>query len=381
MAQRSLAQRRSLCAFVLIGLAGCSTLSSTFEPNRFDYRSANSKAAPKLEVPPDLVQLEKDNRFSIPKNGVATASGLGQQGAQAAGAENSVAPNALSGMHVERDGNQRWLVVPQSPETLWPQLEKFWRDAGFTLKVDSPQTGVMETDWAENRAKIPQDFIRRTLGKVFNSLYSTGEFDKFRTRLERQPDGSTEIYVSHRGTEEVLTGAEKETSRWTPRSDPGLEAAFLSRLMVALSPDNSSPTEEATTSAVANAQPQAPHAKLVKDGNVDLLEIDEGFERAWRRVGLALDRAGFTVEDRDRSKGVYFVRYFDTGADGKKASPGFFSRLFSSKDKKEARRYRISIIEAADAQSSQVKVLTDAGEPETSSTGTRILKVLVEQLK
>src|SRR5439155_20556183 len=189
------------------------------------------------------------------------------------------------------------------------------------ISTEMPAAGVMETDWAENRAKIPQDLIRRTLGKVLDSLYSTGERDKFRTRLERSADGSTEIYISHRGAQEVLTGAQKETSMWTPRpSDPDLEAEFLSRLMARLGSD-----KEAAKTAVANATPQESHAKLVKDAGGARLDVDESFDRAWRRVGLALDRVGFTVEDRDRILGTYFVRYVDQDAQAN-ASKGFLSR-------------------------------------------------------
>src|SRR5690606_5562836 len=130
---------------------------------------------------------------------------------------------------------QRWLVVGQAPEALWPRIKDFWQENGFLIDVDSPQTGIMETDWAENRAKIPQDFLRKTIGQIFDSLYSTGERDKFRTRLERRADGVTEIYISHRGAEEELTGSDKETTVWTPRpADPGLEAEFLSRMMTYL---------------------------------------------------------------------------------------------------------------------------------------------------
>jgi outer membrane protein assembly factor BamC len=118
-------------------------------------------------------------------------------------------------VRIERAGNQRWLVVKQTPEQLWPQLKPSGRASGFTVDTENAQTGIMETNWAENRAKIPQDFIRRTIGKVFDSAYSTGERDKFRTRLERRADGSTEIYISHRGAEEVLVGAQKETTTWT----------------------------------------------------------------------------------------------------------------------------------------------------------------------
>lgn len=365
----------------MASLAGCSSIGSVLEPDRVEYKSAGK--APSLEVPPDLTQLQRENRYAIPEvgRGTATASSYSQQqtARPTAAASSTVALNATPDMRIERAGNQRWLVVRQSPEVLWPQIKDFWQESGFLISYEVPQAGVMETDWAENRAKIPQDFIRNTLGKALDSLYSTGERDKFRTRLEHTADGSTEIYISHRGMQEVLVGQQKDSTTWTPRqSDPELEAEFLSRLMSRLGVE----AAQAKTT-VANVGLQPSHAKLVKGTNGGYVEVDEGFDRAWRRVGLALDRVGFTVEDRDRAEGIYFVRYVDPDLDQKKASEkGFLTRLFSfgSDNKaKSAERYRISVKGTGGA--SQVAVLNNEGRPETSQTADRILSLLNEQLK
>ncbi len=374
------ATRGLVLSALMVSLGGCSMFGSALESDKLDYRAAK-KAAP-LDVPPDLTQLQKDNRYAVPDGrGVATASGYQQikgAGTVAAGDPIGVAGNAA--VKVERNGNQRWLVVKQTPEQLWPQLKEFWHDAGFAIETESATAGVMETNWAENRSKIPQDFIRNTLGKVFDSAYSTGERDKFRTRLERNADGGTEIYISHRGAEEVLVGSQKETTQWAMRpNDPGLEAQFLAKLMARLTGATNVKAVEAT---VANAQVQPAHAKLVGAGEGSYVEVDEGFDRAWRRVGLALDRVGFTVEDRDRVNGVYFVRYVDPDAAG---TTGFLKKLFTfgaAADKeKEAQRYRISVKAAAGATSSQVTVQTNEGKPEAGTTGAKILKLLGDELK
>jgi outer membrane protein assembly factor BamC len=359
-----------------LSLAACTTV---FESDKVDYRSAK-KASP-LDIPPDLTQLQKDNRYAVPDGrGIATASGFQQQrgtpAAPAASADGAVGPVSTEAVRIERAGNQRWLVVKQTPEQLWPQLEAFWPSVGFTVETANAQTGVMETNWNENRAKIPQDIIRRTIGKVFDSAYSTGERDKFRTRLERRPDGSTEIYISHRGAEEVLVGPQKETTTWTVRpSDPGLEAEFLGRLMAQLTGGTKAADVKQATAAVVNATPDAQHAKL-DNGKV---VVDEGFDRAWRRVGLALDRVGFTVEDRDRVQGIYFVRYVDPDNVNK---AGFFGKLFGNDDKnKEAQRYRVLVAAMPSATTSDVSVQTNDGKPETTATGAKILKLLADELK
>lgn len=371
------ATRGVVLSALMVSLAGCSYVGNIMESDKLDYRGAK-KAAP-LDVPPDLTQLQKDNRYAIPDGrGVATASGLQQKGAAPAVVASGDAIGAVgnAAVKVERNGNQRWLVVKQTPEQLWPQLKEFWADSGFTIETESATTGVMETNWAEDRSKIPQDFIRNTLGKVFDSAYGTGRRDKFRTRLERTADGSTEIYISHRGAEEVLTGPQKEIPQWTTRpNDPGLEAAFLAKLTARLT---GTPDVKAVTSTVQNAPLQATHAKLVGS----TVEVDEGFDRAWRRVGLALDRVGFTVEDRDRVNGVYFVRYVDPDLAG---TTGFLKKLFTfgaAADKeKEAQRYRVSVKSAAGASTSQVTVQTNDGKPETTPTGAKILRLLGDELK
>lgn len=374
-----MAQRGLLYALALTGMVGCSSIGNLLEPDRVEYKSAGK--APSLEIPPDLTQLQRENRYSIPEanRGTATASGYTMQQTARPTATTTVAPTPSADMRIERAGNQRWLVVKQSPEVLWPQIKDFWQDSGFLLVQETPQAGIMETDWAENRAKIPQDFIRNALGKALDSLYSTGERDKFRTRLERAPDGSTEIYISHRGMQEVLVGTQKESTTWTPRpADPELEAEFLSRLMSRIGSE-----EVKAKAVVANAIAQPSRAKLVKGTNGGYVEVDESFDRAWRRVGLALDRVGFTVEDRDRTQGLYFVRYVDPDADQKQNDKGFFSKLFtfgSSSDKaKTAPRYRVSVKGAG--TSSQVAILNNEGRPETSQTADRILSLLNEQLK
>jgi outer membrane protein assembly factor BamC len=386
------ARRRSvwLLSLALASLAGCSSVSDMLEPEKIDYKSASKakSTGSKLEVPPDLTQIKGDSRYTVNDNarGTATASSFNAQRAKAPEqvVQGKVAPSADTsfGIRVERAGSQRWLVAKQSPDVLWPQIKEFWQESGFLLVTETPEAGVMETDWAENRAKIPQDFIRNTIGKVLDSLYSTGERDKFRTRLERTAEGGTEIYISHRGAAEVVTGNKmQERTIWTARpSDPELEAEFLGRLMARLTNQDTPKAALATVHAATAAQERA---KLGKDTAGSHLAVEEGFDRAWRRVGLALDRVGFTVEDRDRNRGLYFVRYVDQAADADKkvSEPGFFDRLFKSKDdKKGAQRYRVLVKPENDTRT-RVSVQNEQGESAPASNAERILALLNDQLK
>ncbi|MFZ6640355.1 outer membrane protein assembly factor BamC [Undibacterium sp. TC4M20W] len=387
MAKSFVAKNGIIGALALAGLTGCSSIGNILEPNKIDYRSASKATTASLEVPPDLTQIRRDSRFSIPEanKSSATASSYNlEKGNKVATNSGVVAVKQVQSMRIERNGNARWLVVKDTPEALWPQLKDFWQELGFLINVENQEAGVMETDWAENRAKIPQDIIRSTLGKVLDSLYSTGERDKFRTRIERSANGEVEIYISHRGAQEVLVGAQKDGTVWTPRAaDPGLEAEFLSRLMVRLGSDG----EKAKTAVASPAATGKPHSQLLKVDGKTFVEVDEAFDRSWRRVGLALDRIGFTVEDRDRSQGLYFVRYVDQDIDAKTkgASEGFFSRLFSfgssSDAAKNAQKYRILVKNTTTGETSQVSVHGSDGKVESSPVADKILQLLNDQLK
>ncbi len=383
---------RALSLAGVIGFAGLNagcTYTGNLTENRIDYRSASKAKNVSLEVPPDLTQIRRDSRFSIPDSelGSATASAYLQQraGGSIATAGGVVAPTQLKDARIARDGSQRYLVVKGAPEVLWPQLKDFWQENGFLINIENESTGVLETDWAENRGKIPQDMIRATLGKVFDSLYSTGERDKFRTRVERAANGEVEIYISHRGAQEIYTGMQKDTTAWTSRAnDPGLEAEFLSRLLVRLGVDAGKAKTSVAAVAPEVASTGAPRSKILTLNDLSYLQTDEGFDRSWRRVGLALDRIGFTIEDRDRSKGIYYVQYIDQDIDAKKkgASEGFFAKLFSwgsSEAAKDGQKYRIFVKESGEV--SHVTVHGEDGKVASTPVAQKILKVLNEQLK
>ena len=362
-------------------LAGCTSTEGLLSGDKIDYRSASKTSKTNgLEVPPDLTQLSRDSRYQQSGGAVSASTFQSPATTQSAAAVPlaAITPETASGLRLARLGEERWLVTPLPPEQLWPQLEAFWRERGFALAVDQPDVGVMETEWAENRAKLPQDVIRRTLGGVIDSLYDTGERDKFRTRVERTPNG-TEVYVTHRGMVEVYNTQLRDTTMWQPRpSDRQLEIEMLQRIMGHLGAKE----EQVQASAAAIAAPQTPRARIVEGQPAATLAMDDGFDRAWRRVGLALDRSGFTVEDRDRANGVYFVRYIDPQLLGK-GEPGFFGKLFSfGLGRKEAQapsRYRVSV--KAAGEGSTVSVHDAQGAPENGETGKRIVRLLLEDLK
>jgi outer membrane protein assembly factor BamC len=365
-------------------LAGCSSVENLLSGDKIDYRSNSATRSTGLEVPPDLTQLSRESRYQQP-NGTISASTFQSAAASAASAPATVpvvAPRSVGDFHIERLGNERWLSTTLSPEVVYPQVRAFWKDNGFNLVQDRPEAGVIETDWAENRARLPQDFIRSTIGKVFDSAYSTGQLDKFTTRIERTATGS-DIYVTHRGMAEVYVGSRNDSTIWQPRpAEPQLEAAFLSRLMVKLGAKEEVAKTMVASAAAGSAGSAGPaRARLLAGSPAPTLQVDDGFDRAWRRVGIALDRSGFTVEDRDRGQGLYFVRYVDPAFAGRE-EPNFFSRLFSfgrKKDDSGLAKYRVKV--SSEGSTSTVAVLDSQGKPDSGAAGKRIAQLLLEDLR
>lgn len=360
-------------AALLLAAGGCSVL----EGDKIDYKSAGRGVS--LEVPPDLTQLPGTSRYSMP-DGSVTASGYEAGMRAAESSSDSAAATQIADVQFERSGSERWLHVRRPPDKIWGEVRDFWQENGFLLALDQPKMGIMETDWAENRAKIPQDFIRRTIGRFFDTLYSTGERDRFRTRIERTEDGGADIFISHRGMEEVYDSRDQDRTVWQPRPrDPELEAEFLRRLMVKMGVTQ----EQAQAALEANER----DAALIASGAAQVVTLADGqpavqfesaFDRAWRRVGLALDHTGFTVEDRDRSKGLYYVRYVDPNA--QKKDPGFFARLFGrGAQPLPTRQYQIKV-DSSGAQST-VTVLDEQGAPVPAAEAQPIVRVLADDLK
>jgi outer membrane protein assembly factor BamC len=359
----------SLLALCLVA-TGCGSVIGT---DKVNYKSeADDKKVAPLEVPPDLTKMERNKRYQLPDGSISAKTLNGEAQLPNAAA---TSPLKLADLQIKKAGNQVWLEVARTPEVLWPQVKEFWAESGFTFAKEDPKLGLLETDWAENRAKLPQDFIRRNLGKVIDSLYSTGERDKFRISIERTPDNKTEIYITHRGLIEVYADTLSRRTVWQPRpNDPELEKEFLRRLMIKLDPSRAG--NDSAAEAVIQNKTNASSLNTVN--GKPTVNFSQGFDTAWRRVGSTLDRNGFTVEDRDRKQGVYFVRYVEVNADGE---PGFFSRIFSrSKAVQPPQQYRIKIQSSSDQQST-ISILNSSGEPDGSEAAKKIAQLLVNELQ
>ncbi len=411
-----------LASLMALTVSGCDSIP--FMNNTPDYKGAG-RSRP-LEVPPDLTSISSNDTYTVP--GGSTTYSEFSQGQENPAEKEKILPTPDS-VHLERAGSQRWLVVQAPPEKIWPVIREFWAELGFAVRVENSDTGVMETEWVDPSGLIKDEkgnYLDKFQGWL-DRLNTLANRQKFRTRLDRGEDSNTtEIYMSHRAVSDSPQGRESE---WTTlgRVDKGyaqsatvekeranaedLDAELLRRLMVRLGVE-----DQKSRSIMANSATQL-RASLSKatDGTLTLTVNDE-FDRAWRRVGLALDRVGFVVEDKNRSNGVYFVRYTDVDIDtSPKDKKGLLDNLkFWGDDKKEekkpepaveakkdesslseklkfwkpaekntvdpSKQYRVKVEENADG-GSKVTIVDKEGNVNKSSTANVIINLLYEQLK
>jgi len=373
---------------VILGLllAGCSSMDEILPDQTLAYKKQR-EASQNLEVPPDLSKGEFDDALDVPTTGSASYSEYsGERSKRRQTASSGEVLPEVQNVDLRREGNTRWLEVSAPPAAVWPRVVSFWREQGILLVEENPTVGVMKTDWIENRAEIRQDFIARMMRKVADGIYATSKRDQFRVRLERGPKNVTEIHMTHTAMEERLlrnVAGEETQGVWEPApNDPGKEAEMMRRLMVYLGV-----TEQRAANAAAGADAGAGSAaarpttaRLVPEGAGSALVISDEFRRAWRQTGVALDRAGFAVEDRDMTSGTYYVRY-DPGSEGAQKKEGFFSKMafWRGKDLDPVKKYQIKLVESG--AETRLTVLDAAGQRDDSPSGQRILALLQEQIR
>lgn len=395
-------------ALILAGglVAGCSTSS----PTKIDYKSDSRSKQASLAVPPDLLNEVSDQRSLPPQGGETSASALAKV-QKAAPPDNAVMP-PVQGMHIQRDGTESWLVIDsRSPDDVWPRIRRFWQEQGFLLVVDQRDKHVLETDWNETRPQINLGLIRGTLAKAMGNAYVAAERNKFRTRLETAPNGGTYVFISQKGMREALTNQNSDTTTWESKpNDPALELEYLKRLMAGLAladarGDKAGPVagdiaaNPASDAAAGKAGKSDAAAAAIAARNAELagqsptpqsastnaqytsteLTLDEAYDQAWARVGIALDRSNFTIDDRDSSKGLYQIRYVDPN-DKSSEEQGFWSQVFHGRKEKVAKQYFVNV-KAVTENQTRIAVVDDKGNVENSRPAKEIMSLLVNQLQ
>jgi outer membrane protein assembly factor BamC len=379
----SRAQRFILSVSVVVGLSACGIMPSTDDvlPDKKVEYKRETQAERNLEIPPDLTSSGIEDSLVVPGGSTTYSEFVDQRRRGGAAATGRAVLPEPPNVDLRRDGDQRWLVIDAKPDDVWPLIASFWQQNGILLEEQDPAVGVMRTAWIENRADIKSDFITDTIRGFFDGLYAASTRDQFRVRLERgREPGTTEVYLTHRGMEEeVMTdsGGRGDQTVWVPRpTDHGLEAVMLQKIMLFLGA-----AEEDAGQATAKVTEKQPiRSQLTQTRAGSLLTINEEFSRAWRITGVALDRVGFAVEDRDRSRGLYFVRYDDPFAG--EENRGFLSKLAFWRDDKnidKENQYLVNL--RPQGATTEVVVLNKDGERSNSDTAKRILTLIHEQIR
>ena len=381
------ALRAAAVVSAIAALTGCNALGVNFSDEKVQYETSTSRAP--LEVPPDLNTVTNNDRFAVPaRPQIVSANAEAAKARMDAEARGEAPTQVLPQTEfakVVRDGQFRYVHVTVSPDKVWPLLQDFWASVGLAVKSQDARTGIIQTEWAENKANLPKDIIRATIGKVLDVVYDTGTRDQYRARMERADDGTTNIFITHRQMVEVLKGPQEESTIWQPGpNDPELEAVMLTRLAQMLETElnpAAKPQEQKAIDAM-EAIKYAPVSHIVEGagGKPAAVLIDEPFDRAWRRVGVALDRGGFEVTDRDRSQCLFMINYLDPDYEQKqKQNQGFFTNLFSKAKAVDPVPYRIRLSDEGDK--TRVTVLGEDGRADTTGVAPRILTLIGEQTR
>lgn len=365
-----------------IWMYACSSGVSNLLPDRKVEYKKQKVAELDLEVPPDLTKNTIADTMPVPDSTDAatySAYTIARENKKMSSGSNEVLPT-VANVKVIRDGDQRWLEIQASPQKVWNRVLEFWRENGVPLIEQDPGVGIMKTDWLENRADIPQGFITNLLRKVVDNLYSATTRDQFRVRLESGITSEiTELYLTHRGMEEKVAtsvGGMDENIVWLPRpNDSGLEAEMLRRIMIYLGVAE----QTAKTNIVQAYMSTRTRTELEKsnDGSSALL-IKSDIDSAWRSVGIALERAGFTIEDRDSTANLYYVKYDDPE---RETESGFFSWLAFWRNKKDQKNIQYHLQLKVINNTTKLVVLNSQNQIEISETATRILNLVREQIR
>lgn len=375
-----------LSILLVSGLAvGCSV--SPGERARVDYKRSDEQTlgVDALKVPPELTKSKKNNRYSIPgKDGSKFSEYKENINSQAAGAKQRLLPS-VPGITVKRDGIFRWLEVDQAAEDVWDSVKQFWLEEGFIIASEDPEAGILETDWAENRAKLGGGIINETLNKIAPLLVSSPERDKFRTRLERTASDKTEIFLSHEGLALVASPGDdidprRVKRKWQRRaSDPNLVSEMLFRMVTMFgAPIEGSELQDLAQDVDEQTGVSKEVAELKQNENDYFLLVSLSFDRSWRRIGLILDSLDFSIEDRSREDGIFYIKYNDP--DSRLKLKGLARLAFWRDRRNVVLPYRIALVSSENKDFSEVRLLDSDGEQLSDDTALKILRVIREQL-
>lgn len=346
--------------FVITVVSSCLLMACSSAPKYKGVYEAGEEEKAKLDVPPDLSKPVATDDTALPIASFSGSTYSTLTGDKAVDEKQSIAPLGNDVYQLQRDGGIRWLEVKMPADRVWQDSRTFFEKLGFKIEKQDKKIGVFETSWQENRVNIPTNW----LSKLLKKLYSSGLMDRYRVRIETtDKSDSVLLFISHQGLKEIASNADKgfdsniETA-WVPReSDSELEYEMLQRFMLFQGAG-----EQAVEAITGNDKP-VDRTSLISKDDSKILRVEEAFPRTWRRVGIALDRMGLQVDDRNRSSGLYYIRITKEFRDRELTKEGWFTSLFSSKPENQDQQYLINIKDLG--QQSEVSIyLAQGGTPQ-----------------
>lgn len=360
---------------LLISLILISACATNTHDKPLDYETPGAGSlSDRLIVPPDITGISSQNKYELPTGAIRAteynASLSAEQSALRGAVDHST---RIDGAHIERAGQQRWLVIDnQSPKELWAGLRAFWQKMGFVIAKEEPNIGFMETQWAENRANIPGDVVRDFLTKIgLGSVYSSAFRDKFIIHVEAKDQHGSLISFTNQRREEVFTSSNHSSTKWVSRpADNNLEAQFLARYMMSLGLDKNT---------VAEKLKNADKHWLADLNHESLFLKGSNHSRNYYRLKLALERIGLSILDASRSNVLIVSPALDETSNKNKKR--LFPRLLNHKSNSEqpGLRKKLYVMIQANHEGDNVSVHNDKGQIDSQTK--IILARLYEELR
>ncbi|MBP3194138.1 MAG: outer membrane protein assembly factor BamC [Cardiobacteriaceae bacterium] len=326
-----------------------------------DYKTAN--VGRKIEVPPDLSSQSLGDSLTVSDFTPHSISSYNEYYADRVKRDRrgyiEVLPELYMTRVIEQKGELPYITTAADINAAWRIVKGYWTENGIELKTDNPQIGIMETDWLENKNGKPSTGIGGLVNSLLGFLTDDDRRDRYRLRFARNNQGGTDIAIIYTKSElekirdnNLPTYTKQVTGYHWKLSDtenPEMQLEMTRRIALFISGELErgganiqapSPEEGQTAPSPARTNTNVGYSRFVQlqDGNPALL-IYGTYEQAWRVVGIALDKASFSIEDQDVSSGTYKVRYRPESDSKKK---GFFSSLFGRGDQRPSYLIRLA---------------------------------------
>ena len=163
-----------------------------------------------------------------------------------------------------------WIYIETLPSTSWPISKNYWDTSIYQVIEADPNSGVIDIDFN-------QEF--KLMMKVEHGI----------------KEASTEIFLY-----------QIDKSDGTIQSNPEFIQTEMAKIVeyFAESINNFS-----GTSLAAQNLNEMKKANIFSENGNTVISLDLNFDRAWSSVSKALTEANIVTNDRDRTRGIFFVSY------------------------------------------------------------------------